>query len=74
MLRQVMPDSTDLHGEKAEFVRSEALLRLDLGKGRLPGMLALGSEDPHQFKTTHGTDLLGFFGQVFERVMQRWLA
>jgi uncharacterized protein len=74
VLRQVMPDRADLHGEKAEFVRSEALLRLDLGKGRLPGMLVLGSEDPHQFKSTHGTDLLGFFGQVFERMMQRWLA
>lgn len=74
VLRQVMPDSADLHGEKAEFIRSEALLRLDLGKGRLPGMLVLGAEDPHQFKSSHGTDLLGFFGQVFERLMQRWLA
>ena len=74
VLRQVVPDSADLHGEKAEFIRSEALLRLDLGKGRLPGMLVMGSEDPHQFKATHGTDLLGFFGQVFGRMMQRWLA
>ncbi len=74
VLRQVVPDSADLHGETAEYIRSEALLRLDLGKGRLPGMLVMGSEDPHQFKTTHGTDLLAFFGQVFERMMQRWLA
>jgi uncharacterized protein YigA (DUF484 family) len=74
MLRQVVPGNADLHGEKAEYIRSEALLRLDLGKGRLPGMLVLGAEDPHQFKATHGTDLLAFFGQVFERVMQRWLA
>lgn len=74
VLRQVMPDGGDLHGEQAEYIRSEALLRLDLGKGRLPGILVLGSEDPHQFRATHGTDLLGFFGQVFERVMQRWLA
>ena len=74
VLRQVVPDTGDLHGAKAEFIRSEALLRLDLGKGRLPGMLVMGSEDPHQFKATHGTDLLAFFGQVFERIMQRWLA
>ena len=74
VLRQVVPDTGELHGEKAEYIRSEALLRLDLGKGRLPGMLVMGSEDPHQFKATHGSDLLAFFGQVFERIMQRWLA
>lgn len=74
VLRQVVPDTRDLHGDKADYIRSEALLRLDLGKGRLPGMLVMGAEDPHQFKPTHGSDLLAFFGQVFERVMQRWLA
>lgn len=73
VLRQVVPATRDLHGEKSDFIRSEALLRLDLGPGRLPGMLALGAEDPHQFKASHGVDLLTFFGQVFERVMQRWL-
>ena len=47
---------------------------LDFGKGRLPGMLVLGAEDPHQFKPTHGTDLLAFFAGVFERTMRRWLS
>jgi uncharacterized protein len=74
VMRQVVPDTRELHGEKAEYIRSEALLRLDLGPGRLPGLLVMGSEDPHLFKPSHGTDLLAFFGQVFERVMQRWLA
>lgn len=74
VMRQVVPDSGALHGEKAAYIRSEALLRLDLGPGRLPGLLVMGSEDPHLFKPTHGPDLLAFFGQVFERVMQRWLA
>jgi uncharacterized protein len=37
-------------------------------------MLCLGAEDPHQFKSTHGTDLLGFFAGVFERTMRRWLS
>ncbi|MBE2276125.1 MAG: DUF484 family protein [Rhodobacteraceae bacterium] len=73
-LRQVMPDSDALYGERAGFIRSEALLRLDFGEGRLPGMLALGAEDPHQFKPTQGTDLLAFFGGVFERAMRRWLS
>ncbi len=73
-LRQVMPDSDALYGERAGFIRSEALLRLDFGEGRLPGMLAFGAEDPHQFKPTQGTDLLAFFGGVFERAMRRWLS
>ena len=37
-------------------------------------MLALGAEDPHQFRANHGTDLLAFLGGVFERAMRRWLA
>jgi len=73
-LRQVVPQSDELYGEKAGWVRSEALLRLDFGKGRLPGMLVLGSEDPHHFKPTQGTDLLAFFAGVFERTMRRWLS
>ena len=73
VLRQVMPASDAIYGDRAGWIRSEALLRLDLGPGRLPGLLALGAEDPHQFKATHGTDLLAFFAGVFERVMRKWL-
>jgi uncharacterized protein YigA (DUF484 family) len=73
-LRQVVPDSDAVYGEAAGWVRSEALIRLDLGAGRLPGLVAMGAEDPHQFKPTQGTDLLAFFGGVFERAMRRWLA
>jgi uncharacterized protein len=73
-LRQVVPASDALYGDRAGWIRSEALLRLDFGKGRLPGMLVLGAEDPHQFKPTQGTDLLAFFAGVFERTMRRWLS
>ncbi len=74
VLRQVQPSSDVLYGDKAGWIRSEALMKLDFGKGRLPGMLVLGAEDPHQFKSTHGTDLLAFFAGVFERTMRRWLS
>ena len=74
VLRQVQPSSDILYGDKAGWIRSEALMKLDFGKGRLPGMLVLGAEDPHQFKPTHGTDLLAFFAGVFERTMRRWLS
>lgn len=72
-LRQIAEADPAVHGDKAQFIRSEACLRLDLGDGRLPGMLVLGAEDPHQFIPQQGTDLLTFFAGVFERVMRRWL-
>ena len=74
LLRQVLPTSDALYGEKAGWIRSEALMKLDFGKRRLPGMLVMGAEDPHQFKPTHGTDLLAFFAGIFERTMRRWLS
>jgi uncharacterized protein YigA (DUF484 family) len=73
-LRQIQGGSDRIYGEAASWIRSEACLRLDLGDGRLPGMLVLGSEDPHQFTPQHGSDLLGFFAGVFERSMRHWLS
>jgi uncharacterized protein YigA (DUF484 family) len=72
-LRQIHPDTDAIYGENSDWIRSEACLKLDFGPGRLPGMFALGSEDPHQFRPTQGTDLLAFFAGVFERSMRRWL-
>lgn len=73
-LRQGEPADARLYGEDAGWVQSEALMRLDLGAGRLPGLLVLGSEDPHQFKPGQGTDLLGYFAAIFERALRRWLS
>ncbi len=73
-LRQVSPASPDVYGDNAAHIKSEALLKLDLGKGRLPGLLIMGSEDPQQFRANQGTDLLAFFCSAFERAMRRWLA
>ncbi len=72
-LRQLQAPSTQIYGEAADWVRSEACLRLDFGKGRLPGLLVLGAEDPHQFSPQQGVDLLAFFAGVFERSMRHWL-
>ncbi|MDQ2093727.1 DUF484 family protein [Rhodalgimonas zhirmunskyi] len=73
-LRQIDEGDAAIFGDKAGYVRSEACLRLDLGEGRLPGMLIMGSEDPHMFTPQQGTDLLAFFAGVFERAMRRWLS
>ena len=73
-LRQVQNASDRIYGQAAGWIRSEACLRLDFGQGRLPGMLVMGAEDPHQFSPQQGTDLLGFFAGVFERSMRHWLS
>lgn len=73
VLRPTGPLAATVYGPHAPDIRSEALMKLDFGKGRLPAMLVFGSEDPHQFKSIHGTDLLAFFAGVFERMMRRWL-
>lgn len=73
-LRGVQNGSARIYGEKADWIRSEACLKLDLGEGRLPGLLVMGAEDPHMFAPQQGTDLLTFFAGVFERAMRRWLS
>ena len=73
-LRSVQNASEQIYGSNAEWIRSEACLKLDFGTGRLPGMLVLGAEDPHLFGPQQGTDLLAFFTGVFERTMRRWLS
>lgn len=73
-LRQLQQGDGRVYGDKAEWIRSEACLKLDFGPGRLPGLLVMGAEDPHQFTPQQGTDLLAFFAGVFERAMRRWLA
>ena len=72
-LRKVQNLSEMIYGENAEWIRSEACLKLDFGDGRLPGLLVMGAEDPHMFRPQQGTDLLAFFSGVFERAMRRWL-
>jgi len=72
-LRQTRAEDEKVYQDKADYIRSEACLKLDFGEGRMPGMLVMGSEDPHLFTPQHGTDLLTFFGGVFERAMRQWL-
>lgn len=73
-LRQLRVGDSIMYEDKAAWIRSEACLKLDFGPGNLPGLLVMGSEDPHQFTPDQGTDLLAFFAGNFERAMRRWLA
>jgi uncharacterized protein YigA (DUF484 family) len=72
-LRQLASASPDLYGRAAPDVRSEAVIRLDLGAGHHGGLLAFGATDGMRFHPDQGTDLLAFLGGVFERSLRRWL-
>ncbi len=73
-LRQVGAAPTQIYGPVGGRIRSEAGLLLDLGHGRLPAMLLMGSSDAQTFDPRQGADLLIFFAGVFERTLRRFLA
>lgn len=70
VLRRASAETRAVHGTE---VRSEALLPLNLGTGRPPALLVMGSLDAGRFSPAHGTDLLRFFAQVFRLVLIGWL-
>lgn len=74
VLRSCTEAAELLFEEEGAGLRSEAIMRLDLGEGRRPGILVLGSEDPYKFHPDQASDLLNFFAGTFERMMRRWLA
>lgn len=72
-LRQVRRGINRVHDDRATDIRSEALLKLDLGPGNRPGLLVLASTHEDQFRPDMATDLLEFYKSVFEKIVQRWL-
>lgn len=74
ILRETQNHSRRIYGAQTGQLKSEACLRLDLGAGRLPGMIVMGAKDPRHFTPQLGTDLLAFFAGVFERSMRHWLS
>ncbi|WP_425083886.1 DUF484 family protein [Ruegeria profundi] len=74
ILREIQKPNQRVFGTLAAQLRSEACLKLDLGSGRLPGLIVMGALDPRHFTPQLGTDLLSFFAGVFERSMRHWLS
>lgn len=73
ILRPAARETLPYHGDARAPIKSEALLPIDLGPGRFPALLLMGSGDTGRFAPTHGTDLLRFFGQAFRLVLIGWL-
>lgn len=62
-----------LFGPAAEFVRAEALIRLDNDAPLPSGLLALGQRESQGMETHHGAELLRFLGDSLARLLGRWL-
>lgn len=62
-----------LYGHAAEWIRSEALIRLHVSSETPEGMLVFGTRDPDAFQPEQGTELIGFLSRVIERVIRGWL-
>ena len=73
ILRRAAPITERVHGGDPGQIRSEALIPLNLGPGRWPALIVMGSTDEQRFSASQGTDLLRFFAQVFRLVLLGWL-
>lgn len=72
-LRQVKQGHGSVYGTAANDIRSEALVVLDLGPEKAPGLLVLGASDPEHFVPGQATDLLELFSRTCERLLRGWL-
>lgn len=72
-LRVVEEGDPELFDGAAGLVKSEALLRLPIGKSAPPALVALGSRDADRFDPGQGTELLSFLADVLGLTIGSWL-
>ena len=72
LLREQAEQSDLIFGPAAALVRSDALVRLDLGDFAPAGLFALGSREVGRFHPGQGTELLGFLARTVERCFLAW--
>lgn len=65
--------STDIFGEAAGLVKSQALLKINKTINITPAILTFGSRDPEMFMDGMGTDLIRFLCDVTERAINLWM-
>jgi uncharacterized protein YigA (DUF484 family) len=61
-----------LFGDKADEVRSMAMVRLAIWEPARQGVLAFGSPDAKGFTADMGAELVAFLARVVERTAERW--
>jgi uncharacterized protein YigA (DUF484 family) len=73
LLRDDAEGDHAVFGPAAGLVRSDAFIRLDIGNGVPPGLLAFGTRHPGYFNAGQGTELLTFLARVLEHCIRQWL-
>jgi len=71
-LRRIPSGSRLVYPNLTNKIKSEALIKLDLGSSRFPALLLMGSTNSDQFHSKQGTELLNFFGKAIERILRHW--
>lgn len=66
------PTALGLFGERADRVRSMAMVRMSIWEPARQGLLAFGSADPEGFTEDMGAELVAFLARVAERTAERW--
>jgi uncharacterized protein YigA (DUF484 family) len=66
------PTALGLFGERAEAVRSMAMVRMAIWEPARNGLLAFGSADEDGFTEDMGAELVAFLARVVERTAERW--
>ena len=66
------PTALGLFGERAEAIKSMAMVRMAIWEPSRQGLLAFGSADPESFTEDMGAELVAFLARVVERTAERW--
>ncbi|HEX2817179.1 MAG TPA: DUF484 family protein [Phenylobacterium sp.] len=66
------PTALGLFGERAEEIKSMAMVRMAIWDPSRQGLLAFGSADPESFTEDMGAELVAFLARVVERTAERW--
>jgi len=73
LLRDDVIGDPTIFGAAAGLVRSDALLRLNVGGDVPAGLLGFGTRHPGYFHAGQGTELMAFLGRIVEFGIRAWL-
>jgi uncharacterized protein len=74
LLQADLPGDAALFGGAAGLVRSQALLRVSIGRGAPTGLLCIGARRVGRFNPGLGAELLGFLARVLGITIAQWLS
>jgi len=66
------PTALGLFGDRAEAVKSMAMVRMAMWEPSRQSLLAFGSTEAEGFTEDMGTELVAFLARVVERTAERW--